>query len=243
MIPAPAPAGVARREDLGLQFLQVGLKFLGDLDVVVDDRVADRVHDRGGARHQHIGLRLEPSADRRERGALAVPDRHHEGVTYEDHHLTGCDRVTLGLVLDGLEHQEQRIVIHLELGTLMRGEGVLHGQRVQRKLTAHMGELLLGRFVETDPEEGVPFGARLGESIGEVRGPVRTVSVAVNGAVDDHGAYSPRSVPSTHARPRRRWRPAWSGPAGTGRPFPDRRRIGRCAVARCRGASGFGLLV
>src|SRR6266545_563766 len=80
----------------------------------------------------------------------------------------------------------------------MRLQGVLYGQGVQPELLRDLVELPLRGLVQTDPDEGVPLGATLRQRVGEVLGPLRPASVAVDGTVDDHGGYSPAARPRAH---------------------------------------------
>ena len=60
------------------------------------------------------GARTVPSGLR-----LAVPHGHHEGVAHEDHQLAGGDGVAVVVVGDRLEHQEERVVVDLQLRPLV----------------------------------------------------------------------------------------------------------------------------
>jgi hypothetical protein len=51
--------------------------------------------------------------------------------------------------------QEQVRRIPVQLGTLMRPQGVFHGQLVQAELTGERVELLLGRGAQVHPDHGV----------------------------------------------------------------------------------------
>lgn len=125
-----------------------------------------------------------------ERRALPVPDRDDERIAYEEHQLVGGDRVALRLVHHRLDDHEEGVVVHLQLGPLVRAQRVLHGQRVQPELAADEVELLLRGLVQSDPEKSVPGGPCLVEGIGEVGGSVGTTPVPVDGTVHNHGAHS-----------------------------------------------------
>ncbi|BFO20136.1 hypothetical protein SHKM778_65240 [Streptomyces sp. KM77-8] len=99
-----------------------------------------------------------------------MPYGHREGVTEEDHDLAGGDGVALRLVLDRLEDHEQRVVVHLQFGSLMGLEGVLDGQRMQSELLRDQAELVRRRLVQPDPDESP--AARASSSASEKsRGP------------------------------------------------------------------------
>ena len=106
---------------------------------------------RGRPVAQDGGLLLEVHARGVQLGALPVPDADHEVPADEEVDLAGLDGVLLVDVPEGLEHEEDAVVVALELGPLVRVQGVLDGQRVQREDRRHVGQLALDRLVQTDP--------------------------------------------------------------------------------------------
>ena len=121
---------------------------------------------------------------------VTVADRHHEIGPDEDHDLAGLhDLAGIGHrlvlhVLDGLEHQEQRVVVALQLRPLVRVHGVLDGQFVQPEHIGHRRHLVLVGFVQPDPHEGVVVAlgldlANLGQcgGMGELAGQPDPVDV------------------------------------------------------------------
>ena len=82
---------------------------------------------------------------------VAVADRHDEVRADERHDLAGLDQLGGGgglVVLDvgdGLEHHEQRVVVALQLGPLVGGDGVLDGQLVQAEGLGDGRDLVVGR--------------------------------------------------------------------------------------------------
>src|SRR5690606_20425365 len=163
---------------------------------------------------QQLRLVLQPPAHGRERGALPVPHGHHEPVAEKDHDLPRGDRVALRLVGDRFQHDEQRVVVDLQLGPLMGLEGVLHGQRVQPELARDQVELVRIRLVQPDPDEAARR-PRLVQRVGEVPGRLRPPPLAIHRTVDDHGPYSPLACPAPHRCGRLPWaacpRCSWSG--------------------------------
>ena len=104
---------------------------------------------------------VEAVADRAESAVLPVPHGDREVRSGEDHDLAGVDDLAgrgQGLVLDVLhrdEDDEQRVVVALELRSLMGVDGVFDGERVQVELGGDAGELLGGRLVQAEPDESV----------------------------------------------------------------------------------------
>ena len=151
---------VERREDVLFHRVDVGLDQVGDVEVAVDDVVGDRVHDRVRAQLQGRRGRVECLAHPGQLAVLAVTDRDHEIGSDEDHDLAGLDDLA-GVdhrhvfdVVHGLEHQEQRLVVALQLRPLMGVHRVLDGQLVQAE---HVGDglhLVFVGFVQADPHEG-----------------------------------------------------------------------------------------
>ena len=126
---------------------------------------------------------------------VAVADGHDEVGPDEDHDLAGLDdlaglghRLVLDVV-DGLEHQEQRVVVALQLGSLVGVHRVLDGEFVQAE---HVGDglhLVFVGFVQTDPDEGAVTPSRLEFADLGQRGGVgvlagQSLAVGVDAAVD-----------------------------------------------------------
>ena len=128
----------SRREDVGLDLVDVALQAVDDGQVVVDDLVGDGVQHRGGALGEQLAC-LAPSAvpQRAQRTVAAVPDGDGEVGSGEHHQLAGVHHLAAGGelvvldVADGLEDGEQDVVVRLDLGALVRVHRVLDGQRVQ----------------------------------------------------------------------------------------------------------------
>jgi hypothetical protein len=92
-------------------------------------------------------------------------------------------------VVDGLEDREQRVVVPLQLGPLVRVDGVLHGQRVQPELLGDPGEFLIGRLVQTDPCEAAIAAHVVHRLTGsQTAGVLDPSALPVDRAVHDRGA-------------------------------------------------------
>ena len=107
--------------------------------------------------------------------------------------LAGLDGVVLVDVPERLEHEEQRVVVALELGTLVGGERVLDGQRVQvvdlldrRRARRSSGSC---RPTQTKSSRRSPWRVRRpGRGLGAVD--VDPFAVAVQRVVHDHAQAS-----------------------------------------------------
>ena len=121
-------------------------------------------------------------------GTLAVPDGDDEVRADEHVDLAGLHGVLRVDVPERLEHQEQRVVVALELGPLVGVDGVLDGEVVQPEGDRHVLELDLAGFVQAEPDE-VPVALReRAERVQVCRGAVHRDpdALAVEGTVDDH---------------------------------------------------------
>ncbi len=128
---------LARRgEHGGLRLVDVLLQRAAHVHVAVDDRVEHGVqHDRRTEVEQ-VRVALETPPHGLQPAVLAVPHGDDEVRAEEDHHLAGLDdlRGAAGqrlVVVHGLHHGEQGVLVVLELRSLVCVHRVLDGQRVQ----------------------------------------------------------------------------------------------------------------
>ena len=184
---------VGTGEDRRLDVLEVLLELGVDRDVVVDDAVHHRVHDRDGTVTQAVSIALKALADTSERVGLTASHRDDEPVADEEHHLTGLHVRGLFDVAQGLHHDEDRVVVELDLGPLVALDGVLDRERVELELVVDEVELGVGGVLQPDPEErvGVVAAAQLLEGVAEVA-TGQPSPLAVDGLVHDHGPTPPR---------------------------------------------------
>ena len=148
---------------------------------------------------QQAGLVLQAVAHRREGRNLPVAHRHHEILPHEDVSLAELYLVRFVEVAGGLEHDEKRPIVALELGPLVGLHGVLDGQLVQPELFGYRGELLFGRFVETDPGQRLPRLAGL-VGLAQRTGVIGPLAVHVEGIVHYHARIVPRTAVSVRRR-------------------------------------------
>ena len=192
-------AAGGRGEDLLLDLLEVLAHLAVDDRVVVDDGVHHGVQHRHRAMAEALRCGLEPLAHPGQRVALAVSHGDDEAVTDEEHDLTGLDVARRLDVAQGLEHDEHRRLVLLDLGSLVAEDGVLDGQGVQVQLLVDEGELVVGRVPQPDPDEAVLGEAQHVQLVAEVAAAL-SPSVAVDGLVHDHVPYFTTSAPPWRAR-------------------------------------------
>ena len=108
--------------------------------VVIDDAVGDRVEDGARADAEQVRMRLEIQPDVVQRAGGAMTDRDHELRAHEHHDLADLHELVAVDVARGLQHEEQRLSVHLQLGALMRVDGVLDSQRVQVEVLGDSGD-------------------------------------------------------------------------------------------------------
>ncbi len=123
--------------------------------VTVDDCVEDAVKDRRWTKREQVGIGLEAMAYGGQRSGRPVSYDNDEGHPEQDEDLAEFDLLLLVEIARRLQHDEERIVVHVELWPLMRREGVLDSELVEVELRRRISELLLGRFVEPEPHETV----------------------------------------------------------------------------------------
>ncbi len=201
----------ARSERHLLDVVDVGLHQPGHLQVVVDHVVGDRVQHRVGAVAHMLRVGVHRPANLPEPAVVAVAHRDREVLADKDHDLAGLHDLAgqvhriVGHVVDGFEHQEQRVVVALQFGALMGENRVLGCQRVQPKNggdTVHLGRV---GFVQPDPDEAPLAGptgvAHRGQRRGGGVAARLAYPVEVDAAVDDDLCHRPRRLFT-----RRRWR-------------------------------------
>jgi hypothetical protein len=151
--------------------------------------VRDGMQYGAGAEGQACRLLLQVLPQAGQLTVLTVPDRDDEPRPAEHHHLAGLNHLAGGGqilvrdVPDGLEYGEQRVVVPLELGALVRLGRVLQGQCVQTELLADDGQLAIVRLEQADPDEPLAAlgpGQRLGVGVD----PAVAVTVAIEAPVD-----------------------------------------------------------
>jgi hypothetical protein len=144
-----------------------------------------------------------------------VPHDDHEVRAEEDHHLAGVDDLAGGrqlLVLDeddGLQHQEERVAVPLQLGPLMGLHRVLDGQRVQAEDPGDLRQVHRLRLVQPYPREAAALAGLVQRLLRRQRG--RPAAVLVHRAVHHdvrgaaallrYGAGALQGVPPGRAPP------------------------------------------
>ena len=129
-----------------------------------------------------------------------MPHRDDVVLADEDVRLAELDVRRRAAQLRGAQHDEQRVVVLLELRPLVGVVRVLDGEVVQVELALHLAQQLLGRLVQADPDEAPGPGQHLVDvgdlDVADAR------AVLVGRAVDD-----PAAQPVACARAARRMRP------------------------------------
>src|SRR4051794_37771404 len=108
-----------------------------------------------------------------------------EAVAYEQKDLADLHGLDVVVVVRGLQHEEQRVAVELDLRTLERVDRVLHGELVQVELARDRVELGLRRLLQPDPHESAlarAIAAGLVRLV-ELELPRLALAVLVDGAV------------------------------------------------------------
>ena len=139
-------------EDLVLELLEVVLQRLHHREVLVDDEVHQRIkHEArplGEERGRPLAARPQPLVGRQR----AVADRHQVVVPDEDVRLAEL-QLARRVALHRTQHDEQRLLVLLELRPLMRAVRVLDREVMQPERPLHLLQQLLARLVEPEPHE------------------------------------------------------------------------------------------
>ena len=96
----------------------------------------------------------------RERAGLTVADDNCEALADEHLDLAELDGFGLVDVAGGLQHDEQRLAVHLEFRPLVRLDSVFDRELVESERLSDVRELLGHGFVQADPCEDVGAEAR-----------------------------------------------------------------------------------
>src|SRR5215217_8716130 len=121
-------------EDLGLYLPDVVLEAVDHGPVVVNDTVHDGVQDRLGSTTQELGVGLQPLAYLAQVRCLAMTYGHYEVFSHKEVDFAELDPLLLVQVTGGLEHEEERLPVALQLGPLVGIRRVLDRQPVQAEL-------------------------------------------------------------------------------------------------------------
>jgi hypothetical protein len=176
-------AGAA--EHLRLDVVDVLGDAVNGLLVAVHDQVRGPVQHTGGAVLEELRAgQVELGAHPAQHVGLAVPDRHHEAPAEEDGQLGDVDDLVVVDVADRLEHHEQHVVVGLELGPLVRLDGVLDRQVRQPELVGYRGDVLGGGLLQPDPDEPARAAGDLA-GLAKWHPPWAAVPVLVHAAVTD----------------------------------------------------------
>src|SRR5919107_3877657 len=172
-------------EDLGLYLFDIVLEAVDYGTVVINDTVHDGVQDRLGSAAQVLGVGLQLLAYPPQIRRLAVAHGHYEVFSHKEVDFAELDPLLLVQVTGRLEHEEERLPVALQLGSLVGIGRILYRQPVQAELLGDGRELLFGRPVEADPRYPTPvsdglIGLLEGDRLGG------TVAVHVDGVVHYH---------------------------------------------------------
>ena len=161
--------------------------------VVVDHVVDDRPENGAGAAREQLGPLLDVLSGLDERTPLAVPHGDHEIRPDEEEDLAERHGLLAIDVTRRLDHDEQGVVVHLELGPLVSLERVLDGELVELERGFHLRELLFRRLVESQPHERA-WSLRGLERLFERERAGAADAGVVDAAVDDHATGLTKSA-------------------------------------------------
>jgi hypothetical protein len=123
-----------------------------------------------------------------------VPDRDDEVRAEDDVDLPERNDLVVIDVSGGPQDDERHVAVLLDLRPLVRRDGVLDGERMQRELVRHGIHLVSVGPDESDPAERLlPFAGclQLLDRAAERRRPGHTVTSRVDGVLDDGHLVTP----------------------------------------------------
>lgn len=149
---------VGPAEHLGLDLVDVfGDAFDGTL-VPVDDEVRSPVqHTERSSGWQVAGAGVEFGAHLTQHVGVSVADGDDEVLADEDGDLDDLVGVD---VPDRFQHREDDVVVHVELGPLVRLDGVLDREGRQVELGGDLSDLVGGGLLQPNPHEPVSASSR-----------------------------------------------------------------------------------
>ena len=80
---------------------------------------------------------------------------HHEVISRKQHDLATVELCSLIVIAERLEHDEQALVVDVELGALVGVNGVLDREGVRGEVESEVVELIERRFMQAEPDEAV----------------------------------------------------------------------------------------
>jgi hypothetical protein len=128
--------------------------------------------------------------------------------------LAELDLLDIVQITSGVQYDEQRVVVPLELGALMGDDGVFDRELVQRELRCYGADEALIGSVEPDPRHAAQLSVKARVGLGQAGWGRDPVTVDVHGAVHDAAVAVGRWV-RTRLRSRLGRRQAVRGTAGS----------------------------
>ena len=136
-----------------LQHIETRLQAVDDRDIVIDDKIHDRIQGKSRPFGQLLRHRLATLPDFAVTMRIAVPDRHQKTRSQENMGFPEFDLISRKL--GGVQHHEQRVTEFLYFRTLMRRAGIFDSQVMQPEFLLDFGQQLAVRLEQTQPDKSV----------------------------------------------------------------------------------------
>ncbi|MNI79946.1 hypothetical protein D3C73_1364390 [compost metagenome] len=127
---------------------------------------------------------LKPLAHTGNSAGFGVPDGHYEVWSGEDVQFAELNSFGFVQVAGRPQYREQVVVVAFKFGSLVRRDGVFHGEFVEPELLGHGGHLLLGGTIQPDPSHAAVFREHLKRLFEVMRGGSAD-AVYIYGVVDN----------------------------------------------------------
>ena len=172
-------------EHLAFDLVDVVLEARDDRRVSVDHGVEDGVEHRLGAEREQLGSAFETAAHNRQVGAFGMSQSDDEVGADEHVQFAELDFFFVIEIACGPQHQKQRAVVPLDLGSLMRVDRIFDGQLMQIELVSQRFELGIVGAIQPDPRHRSCVALEVGVRLSEGSGARDPASVDVDRIVDD----------------------------------------------------------
>lgn len=134
---------------------------------------------------EEIRAFLQPLAHPGHATGFGMPDGHHKVRSREDVELAELHSFGFVQIPRRTEDRKQVVVVALQLGSLVRGDGIFHGEFVKPELFGDGGHFVFGGTVEANPSHAAVFRECLKCLFEVLRGGGSAYAVYIYGVVDN----------------------------------------------------------
>jgi hypothetical protein len=235
----PLHLGTAKAvvEEQVLELLDLGVEGLDRLEVPVDDDIEQAPQQEADTVLGEVGVVVPAPDERVDRQVRRLANGDEVPLRREDSELGGDQLPRVMVEADGVQRDEDVVVVMVELGALPLVQCVLDRERVEAELLGDDRELFLGRLADVHPDDRVGLFEVVGDD-GRVEVLVGARAVAVEPRADHAMTVRRRAPISAHPRAWLRARPSRGSAAGRPTAARSRRPRPQCRRTSRHGAAG-----